>query len=92
MKTLLILLYTLLFNLPVEDANLLIIDENTMEVLIGAKVTIDSNEYYTDFNGFVHLNRPLRKNYDVIVEYPSYETKKMEDVDLSSSVIALESK
>jgi hypothetical protein len=91
MKILLVFLFTLLFNAPQKQANFVVVDDKTKEEIIGAKVTVDTSVYYTDFDGIVHIELPAKNEYDVTVEYPSYKTKKMEDIDLESMIIPLKS-
>jgi hypothetical protein len=91
MKVLAILFFLLSFA-PNKEANIIIIDNKTKEELIGAKLTIDSTTYYTDFDGIIHLSLPSKESYDINIEYPSYETKKLDDVELKSMIIELKQK
>lgn len=85
MKILFILF--MLFLPYMEKTNIVVVDSETKERLIGAKIITESNTYYTDFNGWVQID--VNKNDTIKVEYISYKTtiKVIE----KSSIIELES-
>lgn len=89
MKTIFIFLF-FLFQLPQKNANFIIIDQLTKEELIGARVMVDTTEYFSDLFGVVSINNNEKKKYNVNISYPSYKTKKLDSIELNSMIIELE--
>jgi len=61
---------------------LLVIDSQTNETLVGAKVETNNNTYFTDLDGYVEIPQGEEVRS---ISYISYESKK--DITLSSDTL-----
>ena len=88
-----LLLMTLFFFSIQDDIEIKVVDKNTKEELIGAKVSFNDTTLYTDFDGKLLIKTDKDKIEEIKVEYPSYYVVTEEDLDnLSTIEIELESK
>ncbi|MCG6189665.1 carboxypeptidase-like regulatory domain-containing protein [Maribellus maritimus] len=67
-------------------------DKETGEYLVGAEVEIEGTELktYTDFDGNFSFDNIAPGNYNVSANYISYESEKLENLEISSRTNMLE--
>lgn len=70
-----------------EKKTFIVVDKDTEEELIAAKIIVNNTTYYTDFDGLVVID--VEDSSSLKVTYPSYETKI---IDSKSQIVKLESK
>jgi hypothetical protein len=91
MKLITAIILTIFSYIP-KDITITVVDHQTKEELIGAKVKINDDVYYTDLNGEINVDLDEDKTYNVTVESITYETISYVNVEAKDWTFALDSK
>lgn len=92
MKLLTAILFVIFSHFSNKTVTITVIDNETHEELIGAKVKVNDDVYYTDLYGNVEVEIDEDEKYSISIESNTYETRAYINVELDNTTFGLESK
>ena len=92
MKLLTAILFVIFSHFSDKTVSIKIIDNETYEEIIGAKVKINDDVYYTDLYGTVEVEIDEEEKYSISIESKTYETRAYINLSLDDATFGLKSK
>lgn len=92
MKLLTAILFVIFSYFSEKTVSIKVVDYETHEELIGAKVKINDDVYYTDLYGTVEVKIDQEEKYSISIESETYQTRAYINVSLDDVTFGLKSK